>query len=51
MKIICTEEEKTNMENFINSSTECPFNWTCVKKDCEECIQERIRWEIVDEES
>ena len=54
MKITCTEKEKKEVATSLAVSNKCPFGtidiYKCDKDGCENCVRNRIEWEIKDGE-
>lgn len=53
IKITCSEQEKNNIIFALNRSTECPFVGECPVHNgengyetCENCLADRIEWEV-----
>lgn len=51
MKIICTKKEKESLTMTICASRNCFLPYKCPNGyDCKKCLEERIEWEVTDDE-
>lgn len=48
MVITCEPWQKEMIKKALIESYECPIDEMCKGMECEECLEKRIRWVVID---